>query len=72
MHAAAFEGVAHRPARSIVGVLALLAVVGWPATTMGDRIPDTDPITSCIEECANAYPDLGDEYDECVAACYEE
>ena len=38
----------------------------WPDTFTVDEEPDR---TKCYEDCAEAHPDLGDEYDLCMREC---
>ena len=62
-----------RVTRIIIGVLVVLVVAGFAPAALGepDWQPPVDPVLGCIEECAVQYPDLGEDYDACVAACYE-
>ena len=63
-----------RVTRLIIGLAVVLVVAGVPSDTAGeptDKSP-IDPVSVCIADCAAAYPDLGDDYDACVAACNEE
>ena len=70
----ASELTAHRSVQRLRAVLVLFAVAGFPTATVGEptwELPTT-PVLTCIEECAVQHPGLGDDYDACVAECYEE
>jgi hypothetical protein len=56
----------------IVGfaVVVLLAVpVAWADGIGSDPQDPGELKADCIEACADAHPELGDEYDDCVATC---